>query len=438
MKKANRFPLSTQLNLIFTIITILTSSLFILIFRRTMKEFITDQAKKHHESYHESIKSSFESGLRPVYSEHFATVEVEILSFTYSNVRYRVLYPQTVLNNVIDQSELNSIIKEFIFSGRIVTYYSTKINNRDIIGTVNKNNDDNLILTISSGGYRESLGAPVNNLIIVGFVAIIVLGNAIILLWSSITVEKIKRLEISVSNLSSDDYKKPVTLEGSDELTDLAKAIDEMRIEILENEKVKQDILQNVSHDIKTPIAVIQSYAEAIIDGVTDPSEAKVILKQTEVLARQAKQLIEWNKLEFIKHESEFELIDIKEIIINVVNNHKYRNDIEFELDLDDTKYLGVSENYYSVFSNLIDNALRYAENVIKITMKNKKLTFYNDGEHISEDFINHIFKPYEKGYKGQFGLGMTIVQKTLTNFNLKLTIENKNIGVAFIIEPEE
>ncbi len=438
MIKERRFNLSSQLNLIFTAITLTTSLLFILIFRHTMKEIITNQANKYHEDYHEQIVNSIETNSNVInFNDYFYTLDITFTNILHNNITYVINKDKSYLSDEVSQIQLDNIVEQYIILNQVVFEKRIEISNRLIIGTRNQNNPYNLILTISNGKYNDRLGTPINNIIIIGFVSIIILGNGIILLWSSVTVEKIKRLETAVSSLSSDQYKKPIAIEGSDELSELGQAIEKMRLEILENEKVKHEIMQNISHDIKTPISVIQSYAEAIIDGVSDPSEAVVILEQTKVLSRQAKQLIEWNKLEFIKNAKEYTLIDLQEIIVNVVNNHKYHNDIDFILDLDDSKYLGISENYYSVFSNLIDNGLRYAKSVIKITLKDKKLTFYNDGEHIDEAFIDHIFKPYEKGYKGQFGLGMMIVQKTLNNFKLKLTIKNEPKGVAFIIEPE-
>jgi two-component system sensor histidine kinase CssS len=95
-----------------------------------------------------------------------------------------------------------------------------------------------------------------------------------------------------------------------------------------------------------------------------------------------------------------------------------------------------VKENLYTAFNNIVDNALRYAKSKIVISLKNRKLTFFNDGEPISQKFIDELFKPYEKGQKGQFGLGMSIVQKTCAHFNLLLKVENVKQGVMFTIEP--
>ena len=58
----------------------------------------------------------------------------------------------------------------------------------------------------------------------------------------------------------------------------------------------------------------------------------------------------------------------------------------------------------------------------------------YNDGEHISNEFIETVFKPYEKGSNGQFGLGLSIVQKTLDFFCMQIKVVNEEVGVSFII----
>ena len=108
---------------------------------------------------------------------------------------------------------------------------------------------------------------------------------------------------------------------------------------------------------------------------------------------------------------------------------------LEFVSHLDDCYLDGYRENYVTIISNIIDNAMRYANTKIVVTTKQDKITIYNDGPQIEEQFINQTFKPYEKGSKGQFGLGMSIVQKTVNFFNLKLKVYNETYGgVSFVI----
>ena len=77
---------------------------------------------------------------------------------------------------------------------------------------------------------------------------------------------------------------------------------------------------------------------------------------------------------------------------------------------------------------------MRYAKKEIKITAKQNKLILYNDGESIDEDFLEAIFTPFRKGIKGEFGLGLSIVKKTLNVMGYDISIKNETKGVSFII----
>ena len=90
-----------------------------------------------------------------------------------------------------------------------------------------------------------------------------------------------------------------------------------------------------------------------------------------------------------------------------------------------------------TVIENILDNALRYAKSEITIDLKADRCIIYNDGPNIPEDRIEQIFKPYEKGTGGQFGLGLAIVRRVLTAYHYTIKIKNLNIGVQFIIEKE-
>ena len=129
--------------------------------------------------------------------------------------------------------------------------------------------------------------------------------------------------------------------------------------------------------------------------------------------------------------------IKIKEILKHVIDQNKYRNNkIRIETNLDETIYDGLYESFVTSFSNIIDNMFRYARRKISITLKNGILIFYNDGEKINESIRKNIFKPFHKGPKGSFGLGLSIVKRTMDLFNLELTVKNEEVGVSFIIKP--
>ena len=89
-----------------------------------------------------------------------------------------------------------------------------------------------------------------------------------------------------------------------------------------------------------------------------------------------------------------------------------------------------------AIIDNILNNFMRYAEKKVSIVVKNNKIILYNDGPKIADNVLNNIFTPYEKGIKGVFGLGLSIVKKTLHFLNYDIFIENdKKKGVKFIIK---
>ena len=87
-----------------------------------------------------------------------------------------------------------------------------------------------------------------------------------------------------------------------------------------------------------------------------------------------------------------------------------------------------------AIIDNILNNFIRYANKEIKITIKNNKIILFNDGSNIDKDVLNNIFSPFEKGVNGVFGLGLSIVKKTLTFLNYDINIQNTKNGVKFII----
>ena len=98
------------------------------------------------------------------------------------------------------------------------------------------------------------------------------------------------------------------------------------------------------------------------------------------------------------------------------------------------TIFRGSSDMWEAIIDNILNNFMRYAKKKVKITVKKQKIILYNDGENIDENVLNNIFTPYEKGLKGIFGLGLSIVKKTLHLLNYDIIIENVKNGVKFTI----
>ena len=126
----------------------------------------------------------------------------------------------------------------------------------------------------------------------------------------------------------------------------------------------------------------------------------------------------------------------MEEIIKTEVEKFKFhRKELNFIVEYDKkSQFVGTVENWETILDNLLGNFIRYATTTIKITAKQNKLILYNDGDNISNDYLEGIFTPFRKGIKGQFGLGLSIVKKTLNIMNYDITINNEKKGVSFII----
>ena len=71
----------------------------------------------------------------------------------------------------------------------------------------------------------------------------------------------------------------------------------------------------------------------------------------------------------------------------------------------------------------------------MKITIKNNTINFYNDGDPIDDKIFDQIFTPYKKGIKGQFGLGLSIIKKSVDLCGYKISVKNERKGVNFMIK---
>ncbi|MBP5678932.1 MAG: HAMP domain-containing histidine kinase [Bacilli bacterium] len=260
-----------------------------------------------------------------------------------------------------------------------------------------------------------------------------------ILCWSTIVVKKIERLKNKIDNIDNPDYNHKIDFQMDDEIRSLALAIEDMRISLINQEEYRNQMYQNISHDFKTPLTVIKSYIEAVEDGVESESTAlSTIKEQTDKLEKKVHSLLYLNKLDYLKNsqKSSMELVDMEKIIKEEVEKFKFhRKEIKFSTNIDKkSKYYGSTENWETILDNLLSNFMRYAKNEISITAKQNKLILYNDGESIDDDFLEVIFTPFRKGIKGEFGLGLSIVKKTLNVMGYDITIKNEKKGVSFII----
>lgn len=297
--------------------------------------------------------------------------------------------------------------------------------------------DDEYLISIMSNSYSDKLITDIRNRIIYILYAVLTIFALVLVLWVISLIRPLKKIKTYVDSIAS---RKEATLvmDREDEIGVVGNAIVTMKDELLKQEKVKEEMIHNISHDLKTPIALIKTYGQSVKDDIypygDKDSSMDVILENADRLEHKVKSLLYLNRLDYLSaEESELKPFPIKDLIEHIVMQMEAMQHIHIETDLDDVSFIGNEEHWRVAIENIIDNASRYMKSVITITLKKDTLIIYNDGDPIDEDKKEDLFNPYVKGVKGQFGLGLSIVSKIADMYGYDIHAENKDVGVAFI-----
>ena len=354
------------------------------------------------------------------------------IAYLYITNEDKIFYSKnlTEVANLTPMQIINKIKKPYgKISNNGKTYY---------YNTTNTNETTKIALT--DDGYIKDITKDVMYSIFPILLITFILVLTILLLWSRRLVIKIGKLKNKVDNINNDDYIDNYHYTLDDEFRSLAIAIDNMKLYLKTEEEYKNQMYQNISHDFKTPITVIKSYIEAVEDEVETKEEAlKIIKKQIEKLENKVHSLLYLNKLSYIQENKKITLeeTDIKDLLNDSVDKFKLiRPDIKWNLNLDKkTTFKGSLDHWEAIIDNILNNFVRYADTKININLKNNKIIFYNDGPNIDENILDDIFTPYKKGIKGQFGLGLSIVKKTVSLLGYEVTVKNEKKGISFMIK---
>lgn len=250
------------------------------------------------------------------------------------------------------------------------------------------------------------------------------------------------KMERHVKRIANRNWHEPLNVKQGDEIGQLARSIETMRRQLIKQDEAQQSMLQNISHELKTPVMVIRSYARAMQDGIYPKGDlagsVQVIDEEGERLEKLVKQLLYLTRLDYLANKNHFkESISLDKLIEKVTQRmNLQRPEITWELDLQPVTIEGDEDTLRAMIENLVDNHLRHAASRIEITLNVNNeseivLQFWNDGSKIEPHIMNRIFKPFEKGREGKVGLGLTIVQQILKIYQGQIHLNNERNGVS-------
>lgn len=252
-------------------------------------------------------------------------------------------------------------------------------------------------------------------------------------------------LEKHVKQISKQDWDDPVIVDREDEIGKLGHTIEDMRQKLIQKDETERTLLQNISHDLKTPVMVIRGYTQSIKDGIYPKGDLEntieVIEGEAEKLEKKIKDLLYLTKLDYLlRQERQYGTFDIQEVIKEVVERLKWsKKELNWKIDLEEeTMLTGDQEQWSKLLENVLENQIRYAETCIEISVRSTKkhtlITIKNDGPHIEEEMLSSLYEPFNKGKKGEFGIGLSIVKRILTLHHADMTIRNDQTGVCYSI----
>lgn len=221
-------------------------------------------------------------------------------------------------------------------------------------------------------------------------------------------------------------------------------------------DEMRKEFLSNVSHELKTPLALIQGYAEGLQECINDDAESRefyceVIIDEADKMNRMVKKLLTLNQLEFGNDQVIMERFDMTELIRGVANFTRIlmeQKGIRLELENSEEAWVWGDEfKVEEVITNYMSNAINHAdgEKLIRVfyTRSEDKLrvSVFNTGQPIPEEDIEKIWVKFYKVDKartreyGGSGIGLSIVKAIMDSFHQRCGVINHEDGVEFWME---
>lgn len=255
------------------------------------------------------------------------------------------------------------------------------------------------------------------------------------------------KMQQHVKRIANRNWHEPLEVEQGDEIGQLAGSIETMRRQLVRQDEAQQSMLQNISHELKTPVMVIRSYAKAMQDGVYPKGDLagsiQVIDEECARLEKLVKQLLYLTRLDYlVTREQVDQQIQLAKLVEKTVQLlYLQRPEISRHLNLQPVIMAGNEETLRVMIENLLENHLRYAVSRLEITLglnseqNEAVLCFWNDGSPIEPHIYNQLFQPFHKGSKGKFGLGLTIVQRIVKMYRGQVSLNNERGGVSSVVK---
>lgn len=266
-------------------------------------------------------------------------------------------------------------------------------------------------------------------------------------------IKPIKEVGVAMEKISEGDFAVRLeTKSNSKEIKEIFSGFNMMAKELQSTEILQGDFVSNVSHEFKTPINAIEGYSMLLQgdENLTDEQKEYVekIIFNTKRLSSLTGSVLLLSKLEnqsIVSNKTRFELDEqIRKSLLTLEPQWESKN-IEFDIEMDDTDFVGNEMLLHHIWDNLISNAIKFSDDggEIKIRLNNysDKIIFSisDNGIGISEDAKKHIFDKFYQGDSSHKqdgnGLGLALVKKIIDLENGEISVnDNEDKGCTFTV----
>ena len=394
----------------------------------------------------------------------------------YTNVYNQEMLFNQLLGYVINQSQQNAEILESTDAYQMLQAKDPWNETEYLVMWGNFEDGSQFLMRSPLESMRESAAISNRFLIYIGSVLILAAG-ALVWYFSKKLTDPIRELANLSDKMANLDFEAKYTSGGKNEIgelganfnrmssrlestiSELKKANNSLLKDIEQKEKMEEmrnEFLGNVSHELKTPIALIQGYAEGLKDGVNDDAESRdfycdVIMDEAMKMNQMVKNLLTLNQLEFGDEDISFERFDLAALIRGVLQSMEIlaqQDELKIIFRQESPVYVWADEfKTEQVVRNYVSNAFHHASGdkviEVKIQKEGKKArsSVFNTGTPIPEEDLKHIWEKFYKVDKahtreyGGNGIGLSIVKAIMESFHQEYGVKNYDNGVEFWFE---
>ncbi len=394
-------------------------------------------------------------------------VRARLQNYLFTKILYGDSFDEKIKDiEVVAERENYSIYE--IFNARMNDTYM------ELIGTTT--NGKMIYMSLAVKSIEENVDISNRFIIRVGFLVALVGAFAAFML-GSVIAKPIKKLSVIAEKMSELDFDAVYEDDDLSEIGHLGKSMNKLssklehtiselksaNVELKKDIETKEQIdemrkefLSNVSHELKTPIALIQGYAEALKEGIADDPESMefycdVIVDEAGKMNSMVKKLLTLNQMEFGKEQLEMERVDILEVVRAVVDANRLPAEQKgIDIVYEEQQNVSVWADEYKVeevITNYITNAINHCKNEMQIridVVENggvARISVFNTGDAIPDEELSNIWTKFYKVDKartreyGGSGIGLSIVKAIMEQHNQQFGVINHENGVEFWFE---